>query len=74
MEKCSNDKVGRVEIQTSAHKSNNLKTKPLASVLDAMEILKIQAPEILDMLMEILHNCLSVITHCSLTRPQVGAG
>jgi hypothetical protein len=73
VEKWNNDKVGRVEIQTFAHKSNNRKTKPLASALNAMEILKIQAPEIFDLLMEILHNCLSVITHM-FPDPQQGRG
>lgn len=59
----NNDKVSRFEIQTFAHKSNNRKMNPLASVLNAMEILKIQAPEIFDLMIEILHNCPSVVTH-----------
>jgi hypothetical protein len=62
VERWNNDKVGRVEIQTFAHKSNR-KTNPLPSVLNAMEILKIKAPGIFDLLMEIFQNCLSVITH-----------
>jgi len=38
-----------------------------------MAILKIQAPEIFDLLMEILHNCLSVITHM-FPDPPTGSG
>jgi hypothetical protein len=44
VEKWNNDKVDRVEIQIFAHMSNNRKTNPLASVLNAMEILKIKPP------------------------------
>jgi hypothetical protein len=63
VEKRNNDEVSRVEIQTLMHKSNNQKTNPLAPVLNAMEILKITAPDIFDPLTEIFQNCLSVITH-----------
>lgn len=73
VERWNNDKVGRVEIQTFAHKSNNRKTNPLASVLNAMEILKIKAPGIFDLLMEIFQNCLSVITHM-FPDPPAGSG
>lgn len=58
VEKWKNDMVGRVEIQTFAHKSNNMKTNPLASVLNAMEILS---------------NCLSVITYM-FPDPPAGSG
>ncbi len=65
--------MGRIEIQTFAHKSNNRKTNPLASVLNAMEILKIKAPGIFDLLMDIFQNCLSVITHM-FPDPPTGSG
>jgi hypothetical protein len=73
VEKWNNDNVGRVEIQTFVHKSNNWKTNPLASILNAMEILKIKAPGIFDLLMEIFQNCLSIITHM-FPDPPAGSG
>ncbi len=73
MERWNNDNVGRVEVQTFVHKSNNRKTNPLASVLNAMKILKIKAPGIFDLLMEIFQNCLSIITHM-FPDPPAGSG
>jgi|LDZT01.1.fsa_nt_gi hypothetical protein len=73
VEEWKNDRVGRVEIQTFAHKSNNRKTNPLASVLNALEILKIQAPEIFEFLVEVLKGSLSVITHM-FPDPAFGSG
>jgi hypothetical protein len=66
-------RLGGFKFRLFAHKSNNRKTNPLASVLNALEILKIQAPMIFDLLMEIFLNCLSVITHM-FPDPAFGSG
>lgn len=69
VEGCKNEDVGRVEIQTFAHRSNNRKANPMASMLNALEMLKLQAPRIFDFLIDIL----SVITHM-LPDPAFGSG
>jgi len=69
VEEWMNEDVGRIEIQTHAHKSNNRRANPLAGVLNALEILRIRAPRIFDFLIDRL----SVLTHM-FPDPSVGSG
>jgi len=64
-----NDRVGRLEIQCFARRSNNRKANPLASLLNVLELFRLQAPA----LFNFFEKCLSVITNM-LHDPPEGSG
>jgi hypothetical protein len=69
VEAWENEPVGRLEIQSFAHRSNNRKANPLAALLNVLELYKIQAPE----LFKFVEKLLSVITNM-LRDPHEGSG
>jgi hypothetical protein len=64
-----NEPVGRLEIQSFAHRSNNRKANPLAALLNVLELYKIQAPE----LFKYVEKLLSVLTNM-IRDPPEGSG
>jgi hypothetical protein len=69
VESWQNDNVGRLEIQTFAHRSNNRKANPFAALLNVLELYRIQAPS----LFLWLEKCLSVLINM-LRDPPEGSG
>jgi len=59
VESWPNDGLGRLEIQAFAHRSNNRKANPFASLLNVLEMFKLRAPEVF----RFIEKCLSVITN-----------
>lgn len=65
----------RVEIQTFAHKSNNRKTNPYASILNALELVKLRIPHAFKFLQKFVPlDDLSVLTHMCSDPPLEGSG
>lgn len=69
VEKWQNEKVGRLEIQCFASRSNNRKANPFASMLNILEMYRLQAPAVF----QFVSDTLSVLTHM-LRDPPVGSG
>jgi hypothetical protein len=59
VEAWQNDDLGRLEIQTFAHRSNNRRANPLASLLNVLEMFKLRAPDVF----RFVDDLLSVITN-----------